>query len=174
MLLSLARKTVPEWKITTKTCRKEKWSRAQLFSLNHSWVQAAAPGSKLRSGVLWLPQSQLCMCGRGIKVWGIFFSPSDEGPLYWITGLASLLQWMVSCSIQLWPEQNSSATAKHLLCPSRERNNQTKWNFFLVTKATYNRKLRENDTNFCFPISLFHFHNSYLKKYQLESIIFFP
>lgn len=65
-------------------------------------------------------------------------NPSDEGPLSWITGLASLLKWMVSCSIQLWPEQHSSATAKHLLCPSREGNGQTKWNFALVTKAMNN------------------------------------
>ena len=66
------------------------------------------------------------------------FSPSDEGPLSWITGLAPLLKWIVAFSIQLWPEQHSSAAAKHLLCPSREGNDQTKWNFSLVTKAMYN------------------------------------
>lgn len=66
------------------------------------------------------------------------FSPSDEGALSWITGLASLPKWMVPGSIQLWPEQHSSATAKHLLCPSREGNGQTKWNFSLVTKAMHN------------------------------------
>lgn len=66
------------------------------------------------------------------------FSPSDEGPLSGITRLASLLRWMVSCSIQLWPEQHSSATAKHLLCPCREGNGETKQNFSLVTKAMLN------------------------------------
>lgn len=134
---------MPEWKITNKTCRKEggpmptasHWItygyRQQ--HLARVWCQPL-PGSPVAATApaLWACVGEESRSGESP------FSLSDEGPLSWITGLASLLKWMVSCSIQLWPEQHSSGTAKHLLCPSREGNNQTKWNFSLVNKAMYN------------------------------------
>lgn len=137
----------------------------------------------LRSGVraaAAAPILGVCV-GEEPRSGGSSFSPSDEGPLSWITGLASLLKWMVSCSIQLWPEQHSSATAKHLLCPSGEGNGQTKGNFSLVTKAMHSLGNQGKATLLFFsPVSSFagewehfHFHNSYPKKYQLESNFFF-
>lgn len=137
MLLSLDRKTMPEWAITNKTCREEggpvptasRWvtcgQRALVPALARESGAAAAPA-------LWGDVREELRSGESS------FSPGDEGPLSGITRLASLLRWMVSCSIQLWPEQHSSATAKHLLCPCREGNGETKQNFSLVTKAMLN------------------------------------
>lgn len=170
---------MPEWKITNNTCRREggltptasHWitygQRQQHLAQVRCQAAATAP-------VLWLCVGEEPRSGESSS------SPSDEGPLSWITGLASLLKWMVLCSIQLWPEQHSSAIAKHLLCPSREGNGQTKWNFSLVTKGMHNLGnqgkimllfvlqyplLQGNES---ISISI-----TYLKKYQLESNFFF-
>lgn len=105
--------------------RQQHLARVWCQPLPGSPVAATAPA-------LWVSVEEESRSGESS------FSLSDERPLPCITGLASLLEWMVSCSIQPWPEQHSSATAKHLLCPSREGNDPTKRNFSLITKVVYN------------------------------------